>query len=523
MIISDLRAAARFAVGLRGFVQTPRTPDECERRLRDGLASRNQHFLSVLERGAYGQPRSPYRALLKHAGIELGDVARLVEENGIEATLHKLRDAGVYAAFEEFKGRRPIQRGSLSLEVTARSFDNPLLAPAYDRPSEGSRSVGRRIVFDFGELEMGVLGDYLFGITFGVLGRPQALWQPVPPSTPGLKRTLRSLKLGQPMERWFSQTEFRFSSAPKEYLITRYALAGSRRWAKPLPRPEHVPPDQAVTVARWLAEKTAAGTPAHLVASSSAGVLVCRAALDHGLDIAGTMFALGGEPYTQAKADVIAATGSRAAASYGMTEMGRNSIACGAPEALDEVHPLGDRVAVIQREKDIGAARVGALLFTTLAPTSPKLLLNVESDDYGVLRERDCGCPIGERGFRVHLSEIRSYDKLTAAGMTFLGSDLIELVEEILPRRFGGSPTDYQFVEQEDSGVPKVDVVVSPRIGQLDEGALIAAVLEGLGDGPAYKRMMSEIWRDGRTLRVIRREPYATPTAKILPLHLLRN
>ena len=34
--------------------------------------------------------------------------------------------------------------------------------------------------------------------------------------------------------------------------------------------------------------------------------------------------------------------------------------------------------------------------------------------------------------------------------MTFLDSDVIRVLEEVLPARFGGGPTDFQLVEQED-------------------------------------------------------------------------
>jgi hypothetical protein len=34
--------------------------------------------------------------------------------------------------------------------------------------------------------------------------------------------------------------------------------------------------------------------------------------------------------------------------------------------------------------------------------------------------------------------------------MNFLGTDLLRLIDEVLPARFGGAPTDYQFVERED-------------------------------------------------------------------------
>ena len=105
--------------------------------------------------------------------------------------------------------------------------------------------------------------------------------------------------------------------------------------------------------------------------------------------------------------------------------------------------------------------------------------------------------------------------------MTFLGSDVIVLLDELLPARFGGQPTDYQLVEEEVDGVPKVGVVVSPAVGEVDERAVLETVLSALGAGPGYKSMMAEVWRDGETLRVVRREPYATAAGKILPLHVL--
>lgn len=107
--------------------------------------------------------------------------------------------------------------------------------------------------------------------------------------------------------------------------------------------------------------------------------------------------------------------------------------------------------------------------------------------------------------------------------MTFVGSDVAALLDEALPARFGGAPTDYQLVEEEEeAGIPKVSIVVSPRVGELDEAGLIETVLDALASGPAYKQMMASVWRSGNTLTVVRREPHATAHAKILPLHLVR-
>jgi hypothetical protein len=105
--------------------------------------------------------------------------------------------------------------------------------------------------------------------------------------------------------------------------------------------------------------------------------------------------------------------------------------------------------------------------------------------------------------------------------MHFLGPDLLRLIEDVLPARFGGAPTDYQLVEGEEDGVPNVAVVVAPGVGPVDEREVARSVLETLGAGGGYRRMMAGVWRDGGTVRVVRRQPHATGAGKILPLRSL--
>ncbi len=62
------------------------------------------YTLAVLKRAVYENERSPYLKLLRLAGCGYGDVESLVKADGIEPTLHKLREKGVYISFEEFKG-----------------------------------------------------------------------------------------------------------------------------------------------------------------------------------------------------------------------------------------------------------------------------------------------------------------------------------------------------------------------------------------------------------------------------------
>ena len=147
-------------------------------------------------------------------------------------------------------------------------------------------------------------------------------------------------------------------------------------------------------------------------------------------------------------------------------------------------------------------------------------MINVELGDHGVLERRTCGCPWDALGYTQHLHTIRSYEKLVTEGMHFIGADLTALVDEILPARFGGSSTDYQFVEEERDGLTRVLLRVSPRIGPADERRIEEAVLQVLGERDAAHRMMAGLWGDGGTLQVVRREPHATRTGKVHVLHV---
>ncbi len=68
--------------------------------------------------------------------------------------------------------------------------------------------------------------------------------------------------------------------------------------------------------------------------------------------------------------------------------------------------------------------------------------------------------------------------------------------------------------------MPTLSVVVSPRLGEIDDRAVADVVLSTLAEGGAQSAEVSKIWRSAGTLRVVRREPYATSASKILPIHV---
>ena len=516
--------AARVVRDFRPFLEQPSAAD-CQRLLKDQLACRDESFLRIIDRAVFGNAPSPYLALMRWARVQQSDVTAWVRRQGVEGALAELYGAGVYVTLDEFKGRRPIRRAGLDLPVRDHDFDNPLLAAHYEGRSGGTRGVGTRTRVDFGLLAHEAASELVALADLDALGRPMGIWRPALPAGAGLKNVLRHARIGILAERWFSQNEFKLSrDLWRHWFLIRYSVAISRRWGRPLPMPEYTPLAQAIVVAGWLARKKAQGTPAYLDAPVSSAVRVCMVARQQGLDIAGTLFRLAGEPLTDARARILAEAGCRALCHYHLSEIGRLGVACTAPAAVDEVHVVSDSIGLLQRNRSVGDTTVDALFCSTLHPAVPKVMVNVELGDSAVLSERACGCPFDRLGFRHHLHTVRSYEKLTSEGMHFLGSELVRLVEEVLPDRFGGRPTDYQLVEEDDGGLPKVSLVVSPRVGEIDQVQVVSTVLEVLGSsarGDKGAAMMARYWRDAQTLRVVRREPYATTAAKILPLHVL--
>ncbi len=68
---------------------------------------------------------------------------------------------------------------------------------------------------------------------------------------------------------------------------------------------------------------------------------------------------------------------------------------------------------------------------------SPKILLNVGMGDYGRVRQAECDCQFGQLGFDTHVSDIRSYEKLTGEGVTFVDMDFVRILEKELPMLSG--------------------------------------------------------------------------------------
>ena len=137
--VAQLKLVRRLVRDLGPFFTTSVDPAASAARLRTNLVDREQRFLRLVEQAVFGQPCSPYARLFAHVGVDLGELRALIRREGLEGALARLADAGVHLRLDEFKGRRPIRRGSLEIPTATRLFDNPLGAKHIQVQSGGSR------------------------------------------------------------------------------------------------------------------------------------------------------------------------------------------------------------------------------------------------------------------------------------------------------------------------------------------------------------------------------------------------
>ena len=217
-------------------------------------------------------------------------------------------------------------------------------------------------------------------------------------------------------------------------------------------------------------------------------------------------------------------SGATVVIAYHVSEIGW--VGCGCPQAavVDDTHLFHDSIALIQRRRIVEPSemQVDAFVFTSLLPSSPKILLNVENDDYGVIETAKCGCIFNQLGLTKHISHIRSFSKLTGRGMTILGSDFVRILEEVLPQKYGGAPTDYQLQEEEDDkGAVHLRLIINPSVGEINEREVIYTVLGELQKEAHGGKLASGLWSQAGALQIKRSVPVSS-YGKIIPLHLLK-
>jgi hypothetical protein len=522
----DLANGARLLFGLPTFLRRPARADSARAVIRRRLAERDSIFLDLVQRAIYAQPSSPYRWLLRLAGCEWGDLERLVRQDGLEGALLALYRAGVFLRADEAKGRQPVVRSGQHFTVRLDDLRNPLLTTHFRMHTGGSGGAPTVIPIDLATIRDRAINRQILLAARGGLGATYVEWGV--PGSQTLFTVLEYATAGLPVRHWLLKVD---PASPRLHAAYRWSLrltrAASLIAGRPLARPEHVPADDALTVARRIAGIVAAGHVAWYNGTVSSGVAIAAAAQGAGLDLRGARFSLGSEPMTEARLGAIRRAGVSVAVGLGTTETSRIGYGCLDESTVNEVHLLSDLNAVIQPGSFEGAATgiagwglpARALLLTTVSLTAPLIALNLSLGDQAYLDHRDCGCPYQQVGWTTHVRDIESFEKLNAGGMTFLDTDLVRIVEADLPARFGGGPTDYQLMEDETAdGRPRVVLFVRPEVGGVDPAVVRAWFLDRLGRGSGAEYIMASTWRQSGILEVVRRAPYVTAAGKILPV-----
>jgi hypothetical protein len=219
------------------------------------------------------------------------------------------------------------------------------------------------------------------------------------------------------------------------------------------------------------------------------------------------LFVVGSEPLTLSKHREIESSGARVYARYFATELGTVGIGCGSPCEIGDYHLATPSVAAI--------ADAGSLLYTSLLDSAPKILINVELGDSGILENRLCGCLAGALGLTTHLRQVSSFERATSEGMTVGFRELERVIEDALVPSYGGTALDYQWVEREDgSRLTRLLLRVSPERGEIETPALVATVLDSLRQGNAGLSLAVELWQRAGTIQVVRERPRATRMGK---------
>jgi len=523
--LKKVKGTLAFITSLREFLRDRITVEQAQEEIKRALDSREERFLELVHTQVYELPTSPYLRLLKLAGCEFSDLRAHVHSHGIEKTLERLAEEGVYLTSDEFKGKKEVRRGNCSFPVTPKDFECRDSLPGLLAQSSGTTNLPLRSFTPLDWLAVRTFSTGVFLSAHNLLTSCHAMYDAILPGGGGINNLLIYAKLGIRTDRWFAR-KIPVNSRLEgmyHYLMT-YLLVASGKWYGPgFPEPKFVGVNDLRRIVHWATKKKRAGKTCCITTAASNAVRIARAAGKMGVSLDGTKFVASGEPLTESKREVIERVGGSATTRYaygGGLNVGHG---CANPFYTDEMHVNQHMLAVIPHPRPLsnGGPAIYPLLATTLYPFAPRVHLNVENGDYATLEERECGCALERVGLTLHVHHIRSYEKFASEGMNYFYGDLFELLEKDIPSEFGGGPGDYQLVEEEDgNGQTRLSLVVHPRVGELDEARVLVRLREALSKGSRGNRSMTRVWENAGTFRIKRQVPYASGRGKILPLHI---
>lgn len=517
-MIKEARYYARMAYYFQQYLRTPPIADAPEM-LKRQVETRESNFLAAVEGAIFGNPRTPYATMLALAGCGAEDLREAVRRHGLEKALEQLLAAGVYLTNDEVKGAKPIVRHGREIPNPKHAFENPAGRGGLEGSSSGSRRAGPTGETSTAWRIYRECYESLLRREFGLERFSEVSLMPILPAPWGISLAAVAARLGGRMERWFAMGG-RLQDSGHYRAATSLLVTEARLLGYPLPYPEYLPQAEFGPVAEYLGACSRGSKRAFVRGTVSAMTRVCTAARERNIDISGTVFLAGGEALTDARRGLARSLGAQAHSRYIAHEVGPVGMACRQMTEGNTVHLFTDALAVVvhRRRAPLSETEVDSLAFTTLNPAASRVYINVELDDAGRLQPARCDCEFSRAGMTTALTGIESFGKLTGFGMTLIGTQILPVLEDRLPARFGGGAADFQLVERRGEAQMELCLRVDPRLGA-DADTVRYYFLDEIQKvyGGALTR---RTWEHTGALRVELGRPYATNTGKVLPLHL---
>jgi len=509
--LRNIKNSISYCREIKKFVDSPLTIEECRAFVERNVQRREENFLHMVSSLVYGRKKSPYRTLLEHAQIAEADVKAMVHKSGIEETLRFLKDEGIYFTFEEFKGRCTTIRKGREFSFSPSDFQNDFSSALGRVCSGSSQGSGTMINWGHDYLLNRAIHEMIMFDMYDCRSSPCTVWYPVFPSHVVLY-ALRLRKMKMPIQVWHSPVRF----PKKQNLQDWLDLHMYKNVALKNIELQHVPLNDPSLIVEWAAGMIQQHGKCSISTFASGAVRICQAAQEKGISIASTIFFVAGEPLTLRKRREIEKCGCAAVNAYYFSEGGFVGCTCPTAATADAVHFFSDSFSVIQHERELAHCdqKVQAFLFSSFYRNCPIVMLNLENGDHGNISDVQCGYAGEQRVAAQHISNIRSFEKITTEGVTFYIDDFVRVIEEYFPKRFGGASIDYQLVEEETTeGISRLYIYIHPKHADVTLQAVKEVLLTHVSKTGERDSRVS-MWKQIEALQIKRVAPIVTVRGK---------
>ena len=511
----------KYSRMLRAVVQHLRSPLETDPEgvIRKEMEDRTDNFLAHATT-VMSMPEHPYALMFRLAGCSYADLESSVRRDGLEATLEKLLEEGVYLTHDEFRGKKEIVRSGRHIPALASMWNNPASKGGYVQSSSGTSGRSVTTFYSVAAARHGENMGTLFLREFNFSNSARVSVAPILPGF-GLFSAISTGRLIGGYDRWFATGGATWKNLHYR-IVTRLLVAEAKLLGLRVPYPTYLEQNDFLPAAEYIKERLDAGDQAGMNGFVSAIARVAEAALSNGLDLTGCSALTGGEALTDAKRQLIESAGIRVYSSYATTDFGGIGMPCSQMSTGNCSHLMKHAIALVSRTQKSAwtDTQVNSLYATSLLPIAPRIFINAEIGDTGVIEKATCDCSFSKLGFDLQVRDVAAISMVTAQGVTIEITELVPLLEEKLPARFGGHSGDYQLCEAEAGSQTEIVLRIRPGVSAAPPNDILKHFLDEVKR--VYGGSLSVVsWLHSEGIRAEVVPPVLAATGKFRAVRLL--